>query len=290
MELESSRPSSRRFSKVQRRRWKARLRNPSNAKVGLNLTCSVLNFELINRSSKLNLTDSGRRCASGGLPGRRRAAADRGGRGGAAPETRGPRKNHMHLPLPFRPYFLADEGAPRIIPHNPRPRSRRVGNCVRVFTDRVNRTKRNLFRGIDRRRIRYLGDAACRVVESVGEAVEEVAVGDTVLPVFLAECGDCADCGSRRSNQCSTFPFAMRVGMLRGDGASRFTDAAGAAVHHFINVSSFVEYTVVDVAHIVKVNKTMPPAKAALLSCGISTGSVLSPASQFLFHNKAKQK
>lgn len=117
-----------------------------------------------------------------------------------------------------------------------------------------------------------LGHEAVGVVESVGEAVEEVAVGDTVLPVFLAECGDCADCGSRRSNECSTFPFTMRMGMLRGDGATRFTDAAGEAVHHFINVSSFVEYTVVDVAHIVKVHKTMPPAKAALLGCGISTG------------------
>ncbi|XP_042435808.1 alcohol dehydrogenase-like 7 [Zingiber officinale] len=117
-----------------------------------------------------------------------------------------------------------------------------------------------------------LGHEAVGVVESVGEAVQEVAVGDTVLPVFLAECGGCADCRSRRSNECSLFPFAMRMGMLRGDEAARFTDAAGAAVHHCINVSSFVEYTVVDVAHIVKVHKPMPPAVAALLSCGISTG------------------
>ncbi|XP_072991480.1 alcohol dehydrogenase-like 7 isoform X2 [Typha latifolia] len=113
------------------------------------------------------------------------------------------------------------------------------------------------------------GHEAVGVVESVGGRVEDVTVGDMVVPTFLAQCGDCVDCGSDKSNICSRLPY--RPGMPR-DGTSRFTDVMGATVHNFISVSSFCEYTVVDVAHIAKVDPAIPPEKACLLSCGVSTG------------------
>jgi S-(hydroxymethyl)glutathione dehydrogenase/alcohol dehydrogenase len=113
--------------------------------------------------------------------------------------------------------------------------------------------------------------ALCRVVESVGEHAEEFAVGDAVVPTFLGQCSECVDCRSPRSNMCSKFRFAVRPGMLR-DGATRFADAEGRPLHHFLGVSSFAEYTVVDVNHLVKVSPDMPPALACLLSCGASTG------------------
>ena len=99
----------------------------------------------------------------------------------------------------------------------------------------------------------------------------EVAVGDTVVPVFSAQCGDCADCLSDRSNICSGLPY--RPGMPR-DGTTRFSYAAtGEPIHNFLSVSSFTEYTVVDVAHVVKLDLGVPPAMACLLSCGVSTGN-----------------
>ena len=112
------------------------------------------------------------------------------------------------------------------------------------------------------------------VVESVGEQVQEVAVGDTVVPVFLAQCGECADCLSPRSNLCSALPY--RPGMPR-DGTTRFSLAAsGEPVHNFLSVSSFAEYTVVDVAHVVRLGgDALPPEQACLLGCGVSTGTVL---------------
>ncbi|KAL6856248.1 hypothetical protein ACP4OV_019050 [Aristida adscensionis] len=117
-----------------------------------------------------------------------------------------------------------------------------------------------------------LGHEAVGVVESVGEHVEEVAVGDTVVPVFLSQCGDCADCLSEHSNICSTLPPTAGAGMPR-DGTTRFSLAAtGEPVHNFIAVSSFTEYTVVDVAQVVKLAAALPPEKACLLSCGVSTG------------------
>ena len=83
------------------------------------------------------------------------------------------------------------------------------------------------------------------MVESVGDHVEEVAAGDTVVPVFLPQCGGCADCLSPHSNICSA--LAHRPGLMPRDGTTRFSLAAtGEPVHGFLSVSSFAEYTVVD--------------------------------------------
>jgi len=117
-----------------------------------------------------------------------------------------------------------------------------------------------------------LGHEATGVVESVGDGVVEVAVGDTVVPVFSAQCGDCADCLSERSNICSGLPLC--AGGMPRDGTTRFSFAAtGEPIHHFISVSSFTEYTVVDVAHVVRIEPGRNPHEmACLLSCGVSTG------------------
>ncbi|PUZ42455.1 hypothetical protein GQ55_9G583800 [Panicum hallii var. hallii] len=118
---------------------------------------------------------------------------------------------------------------------------------------------------------RIIGHEAFGVVESVGEHAGEFAAGDAVVPTFLGQCSECVDCRSPRSNMCSRYRFAVRPGMPR-DGATRFSDAQGRPLHHFLGVSSFAEYTVVDVNHVVKVNPAMPPSLACLLSCGASTG------------------
>ena len=107
--------------------------------------------------------------------------------------------------------------------------------------------------------------------------MEEVAAGDTVVPVFLPQCGWCADCLSPRSNICSV--LAHRPGLMPRDGTTRFSLAAtGEPVHGFLSVSSFAEYTVVDVAHVVRLGggDALPPEMACLLSCGVSTGAPLS--------------
>lgn len=113
---------------------------------------------------------------------------------------------------------------------------------------------------------------SCRIVESLGENVVEVAVGDTVIPTFMSDCGDCADCNSKKSNLCSRLPFKLSPWMSRYE-SSRFKDLEGEVLYHFLFVSSFSEYTVVDVANVVKVDPALPPNRACLLSCGVSTGN-----------------
>ncbi|KAI3464738.1 hypothetical protein Pfo_021401 [Paulownia fortunei] len=117
---------------------------------------------------------------------------------------------------------------------------------------------------------RILGHEAVGVVESVGDGVSELVEGDMVIPIFLPDCAQCTDCTSKKSNLCSKFPF--KVSPWMHDGSSRFTDLKGETLYHFLFVSSFSEYTVVHVANVTKIDPTIPPNRACLLSCGASTG------------------
>lgn len=118
---------------------------------------------------------------------------------------------------------------------------------------------------------RILGHEAVGIVESVGEEVHEVGEGDYVMPVFLANCEECIDCKSNKSNLCSKLPFKPSPWMPR-DETSRFTGSQGETLYHCLSVSSFSQYTVVDIAHITKIDPAVAPNRACLLSCGVSTG------------------
>ncbi|KAL0438332.1 UNVERIFIED_CONTAM: Alcohol dehydrogenase-like 7 [Sesamum latifolium] len=117
---------------------------------------------------------------------------------------------------------------------------------------------------------RILGHESVGVVESVGDGVTKFVEGDTVVPIFLPDCAECRDCTSKKSNLCSTFPF--KVSPWMHDGSSRFTDLKGETLYHFLFVSSFAEYTVVHTANVTKIDPVIPPDRACLLSCGVSTG------------------
>ncbi|KAL4297086.1 hypothetical protein GQ457_12G016530 [Hibiscus cannabinus] len=118
---------------------------------------------------------------------------------------------------------------------------------------------------------RIFGHEAVGVVESVGEHVEEVEEGDMVVPVFHPNCRECRDCKSQKGNECSIFGKQVTTKMPR-DATSRFKGMDGEDLHHFFHVSSFSEYTVVDVVNVVKISPDIPVDKACLLSCGVSTG------------------
>lgn len=111
-------------------------------------------------------------------------------------------------------------------------------------------------------------------MESVGEEVDELSEGDTVIPQFLSDYGDCVDCRSKKSNLCSKFQFHVSPWTHR-DEKSRFTDLNGETLYHFLYVSSFSEYTLVDIVHVTKIDPSIPPNRACLLSCGVSTGNVV---------------
>ncbi|CAL4937990.1 unnamed protein product [Urochloa decumbens] len=118
---------------------------------------------------------------------------------------------------------------------------------------------------------RILGHEAYGVVESVGEHVVGFVPGDGVVPSLLGQCDHCPSCLSEHSNLCTSVPVSMAPGMRR-DGTTRFRDAQGNPVHDLLAVSSFSEYTVVDMNQVVKLDPAVPPKLACLLSCGGGTG------------------
>ncbi|KAM7525950.1 hypothetical protein LguiA_015852 [Lonicera macranthoides] len=119
---------------------------------------------------------------------------------------------------------------------------------------------------------RILGHEASGVIESVGEGVEDMKAGDHVVPIFNGECGDCVYCKSKKSNLCKKYRVNPLKSVMLSDGKCRFSTKEGKPIFHFLNTSTFSEYTVVDSACVVKIDPKASLKKMTLLSCGVSTG------------------
>ncbi|KAM4834287.1 all-trans-retinol dehydrogenase [NAD(+)] ADH7 isoform 2-T2 [Thomomys bottae] len=114
-----------------------------------------------------------------------------------------------------------------------------------------------------------VGHEATGVVESIGEGVTTVKPGDKVIPLFLPQCQECSACRNPQSNVCVRTDISGH-GVL-ADGTTRFT-CKGKTVYHFMNTSTFTEYTVVNEICVVKIDDAAPPEKVCLIGCGFSTG------------------
>jgi alcohol dehydrogenase len=117
----------------------------------------------------------------------------------------------------------------------------------------------------------------CRIVESVGEGVKDLKENDKVVLIFNGECGECNYCKCEKTNMCEKYGVNI-MKRLMCDGTSRFSTIDGKLIYHFLNSSTFTEYTVVDSGCALKLNTedTLSLKKLTLLSCGVSTGKLLS--------------
>ncbi|XP_027693265.1 alcohol dehydrogenase E chain-like [Vombatus ursinus] len=115
-----------------------------------------------------------------------------------------------------------------------------------------------------------LGHEAAGIVESVGDEVTSVKPGDKVIPLFTPQCKKCKICKHPNGNLCSENDLSAPRGTLP-DGTTRFT-CRGKPIHHFLGVSSFSEYTVVDEISVAKIDSSAPLEKVCLVGCGFSTG------------------
>jgi S-(hydroxymethyl)glutathione dehydrogenase/alcohol dehydrogenase len=120
----------------------------------------------------------------------------------------------------------------------------------------------------------YLGHMmiAGGVVESIGEGVTSVKVGDKVIPCYTPECrqASCIFCQSPKTNLCPTIRGTQGQGLMP-DGTSRFS-INGQLVYHFMGCSTFSEYTVVSEISCAKISDDAPLDKICLFGCGVSTG------------------
>ncbi|KAL0323841.1 UNVERIFIED_CONTAM: 8-hydroxygeraniol oxidoreductase [Sesamum calycinum] len=85
---------------------------------------------------------------------------------------------------------------------------------------------------------RIPGHEGVGVVESVGDEVTHVKVGDTVMPLYLGECGECQNCSSGRTNLCHKYPLSFSG--LMADGTSRIPETLFPMLVSFAVVSQQV--------------------------------------------------
>lgn len=115
-----------------------------------------------------------------------------------------------------------------------------------------------------------LGHEGGGIVESVGEGVTSVAVGDHVIPLYTPECGECKFCQSGKTNLCQKIRATQGKGLMP-DGSSRFR-CKGETIYHYMGCSTFSEYTVLPEIALAKVNPAAPLEEVCLLGCGVTTG------------------
>ncbi|PXA70247.1 S-(hydroxymethyl)glutathione dehydrogenase/class III alcohol dehydrogenase [Vibrio sp. 11986-1-5] len=115
-----------------------------------------------------------------------------------------------------------------------------------------------------------LGHEGGGIVEMVGEGVTSVAVGDHVIPLYTAECGECKFCTSGKTNLCQAVRATQGKGLMP-DGTTRFYKD-GQPIYHYMGCSTFSEYTVLPEISLAKVNKQAPLEEVCLLGCGVTTG------------------
>lgn len=116
-----------------------------------------------------------------------------------------------------------------------------------------------------------LGHEAAGIVAELGEGVDDLVVGDHVVMVFMPSCGHCAPCSGGRPALCEPGAAANAKGLLLS-GTTRLTDAQGAPVHHHLGCSAFADHAVVSRRSLVKIDRDLPLAEAALFGCAVLTG------------------
>jgi aryl-alcohol dehydrogenase len=117
-----------------------------------------------------------------------------------------------------------------------------------------------------------LGHEGSGVVEQVGSAVRDLAVGDHVVLSWGRGCGRCNNCLRGEQAYCDQMG-RVSFSCQRADGSTSIT-REGQRIHsHFIGQSSFATHAVVQEAHAVKVDRELPLELLGPLGCGLLTGS-----------------
>jgi len=114
-----------------------------------------------------------------------------------------------------------------------------------------------------------LGHEAAGVVEAVGSAVTGFAPGDMVITCLSSFCGHCYPCQGGHNHRCEDKPGDP----TDRDAGSRITASDGEAIYQLGNLGGFAEEMVVHQSSAVKMPEGLPASCAALLGCGVLTGT-----------------
>jgi aryl-alcohol dehydrogenase len=119
-----------------------------------------------------------------------------------------------------------------------------------------------------------LGHEGVGIVESVGNAVTKVRVGDRVVLSYNF-CGECLSCLDHAPSYCRYFFGSNFLGQRR-DGTTALSRLGKPVRHHFFGQSSFSTYCLCTEQNVVKVPDSVSDTLFELLGplgCGIQTGA-----------------
>jgi len=115
-----------------------------------------------------------------------------------------------------------------------------------------------------------LGHEAAGIVEQLGDGVDDLAVGDHVVLVFVPSCGHCAPCAEGRPALCEPGAAANGSGKLLSGGQRLKRN--GQAVHHHLGCSAFATHATVSRRSAIRITRELPFDEAALFGCAVLTG------------------
>lgn len=115
-----------------------------------------------------------------------------------------------------------------------------------------------------------LGHEGAGVVVEVGAGVTSLKPGDTVIPLYTAECRQCDFCLNPKTNLCQAVRSTQGQGLMP-DGTSRFS-FEGKPILHYMGCSTFSNYTVLPEIALAKIRNDAPYDKVCYIGCGVTTG------------------
>jgi Zn-dependent alcohol dehydrogenase len=115
-----------------------------------------------------------------------------------------------------------------------------------------------------------LGHEAAGVVASVGAQIDDLEPGDHVVTVFVPSCGHCVSCAEGKPALCEPGAAANSRGELLA--GTRRLHTSRELLNHHLGCSTFADHAVVARRSLVKVDRDLPLAEAALFGCAVLTG------------------
>lgn len=116
-----------------------------------------------------------------------------------------------------------------------------------------------------------MGHEGAGVIEAVGEAVTEFAVGQPVLLNWAIPCGRCAQCARGNAPLCER-TLARDASLGTSAAGPRHTLWNGRAIERSFSLGTFAEYTLVRPEALTPLPSDLPLAQACILGCGVMTG------------------
>jgi Zn-dependent alcohol dehydrogenase len=116
------------------------------------------------------------------------------------------------------------------------------------------------------------GHEGAGIVRELGAGVSGFSPGDHAVLVNVTGCGACRYCRVSRPGLCQAVGLARGEGKL-ATGERRLQQTNGGLLNHWSGLSVFAQYAIVVPESIIKIDKSVPFDVAAMLGCGVMTGS-----------------